>query len=101
MREVHGLGAEAGGQKLIDLKPLPGFNDLIAEQHCMNPQKQGRRWFEMFLWLVLVAALAGCQTAPRPGVLEPRRGDEMVVAVGGFFPSKQCVSVSEPRLFYF
>jgi N-acetyl-anhydromuramyl-L-alanine amidase AmpD len=31
-----------------------------------------------------VAVLAGCQTAPRPGAFEPRRGDEIVVA-GQFF----------------
>lgn len=32
------------------------------------------------LLLVLCAMLTGCQTVPRPGTIEPRRGDEIVVA---------------------
>src|SRR5437588_4114253 len=32
------------------------------------------------LVLPMVIALAGCQTAPRPGAFAPRRGDEIVVA---------------------
>ena len=30
--------------------------------------------------VLAMAALAGCQTAPRPGAFAPRRGDEIVVA---------------------
>src|SRR6267142_5534837 len=38
------------------------------------------RLLPMHCLAVAVAFLAGCQTAPRPGAFEPRRGDEIVVA---------------------
>jgi len=51
---------------VLSLLPRSGF----------HPARRGRS-----LWLLLTAgALAGCQTAPRPGAFAPRKGDEIVAA---------------------
>jgi N-acetylmuramoyl-L-alanine amidase len=38
------------------------------------------RMTRLFNFLCVMALLAGCKTAPRPGTFEPRKGDEIVVA---------------------
>src|SRR5262245_56723911 len=41
---------------------------------------RGRQLHPFAMACIAVTLLAGCQTAPRPGAIEPRRGDEIVVA---------------------
>src|SRR5438132_12359812 len=41
-------------------------------------------WSKTCFCLVMIAAMIGCKTAPRPGALAARKGDEIVVA-GQFF----------------
>src|SRR5438132_6743532 len=37
-------------------------------------------WSKTCFCLVMIAAMIGCKTAPRPGALAARKGDEIVVA---------------------
>jgi len=46
----------------------------------MNPRFQLRRSLPLFSLLLAATALTGCKTAPQPGTLAPRTGDEIVVA---------------------
>jgi N-acetylmuramoyl-L-alanine amidase len=52
---------------------------FAPQKHQMAPPVLFRciQWVGLF---AAMAALSGCKTAPRPGTLAPRRGDEIVVA---------------------
>lgn len=51
---------------------------------------------ESALLLCALGALTGCQTAPKPGTFEPRRGDEIVVAGQMFHTGTRVVLWMDP-----
>src|SRR5512142_1397155 len=53
---------------------------MIATQRSMNHRSPILRTLQVLNLLVLVIALTGCKTMPKPGTLAPRKGDEIVVA---------------------